>query len=184
MIALMLLTLGASAQYVDDGIVARAGTRLKVNGVKLSPEDQVALLADIDGIDFNLDWNKAKAGRNTGMALVFGGGALTLAGSVSLMVGLTTSVFGAAMGAVVGSIGGQETAQTAAQAGADAGKGYVTAGLVAAGAGLAATAAGIPMLVVNCRKLNGIVDSCNASRPPAQLTLGPTANGFGLSFEF
>ncbi len=181
---LMLLSLGAWAQYADTGTVTRTGTRIKVDGVKLSPEDQAAMLADINGTDYNPAWDKAKAGRTTGMALTLGGGVAALGGSTVLLLGLTTSVFGAAIGATVGSIGGQESAQQTAQKGAYAGKPYITAGLVAAGLGVAAMGAGIPMLVVNNRKLNVIVNDCNSGRPAAQLTMGPTANGFGLALQF
>jgi hypothetical protein len=181
---LMLLSLGAWAQYAGTGTVTRTGARLKVDGVKLSPEDQAVLLADINGTDYNPAWDKAKAGRSAGMALTLGGGVTALGGCTVLMLGLTTSIFGAAIGATVGSIGGQESAQQAAQQGADAGQPYITAGLVAAGLGVAAMGAGIPVLVVNSRKLNGIVKDCNSGRPAAQLTMGPTASGFGLALQF
>lgn len=175
-LTLVLLSSVAWGQYLQ-----RAGTKLKLDGEKLSPEAQTALLADIGGIDCNAAWNKAKTGRNAGMGLIIGGGVAALGGSATFLLGATTSVFGAAIGGIAGSIGGQETAQQAANEGAKAGEPYMTAGLVSAGLGLAALGVGIPMTIINSKKLGGIVDSYNSAKPSAQLTLGPTASGFGLT---
>jgi hypothetical protein len=184
MIALMLLSVGAWAQYAGTGIAKRAGTHIKVDGEKLSPEDQTILLSDIGGTDFNPAWQKAKAGRNAGMGLTIGGGVVALGGCTAVLLGATASIVGGAAGAIFGSIGGEEGAQQGAEAGASAGKPYITGGLIAAGAGLAAMGAGIPMLAVNCKKLNNIVGSYNAVGPEAQLSLGPTGNGFGITLSF
>ena len=181
---LLLLSLGAWAQYNGTGIVRRAGTRIKVDGVKLSREDQEALLSDIAGKDCNPAWQKAKTGRNAGMGLTIGGGVVALGGSAAVLVGLTASVIGAGVGAVVGSIGGEEGAQQGAEQGAAAGEPYITGGLIATGAGLAAMGAGIPLMIVNNKKLNNIVRTCNEERSGAQLSLGPTGNGFGLVLNF
>lgn len=181
---LLLLSLGAWAQYAGTGVAKRAGTRIKVDGVKLSREDQAALLADIGGRDLNPAWQKARSGRNAGMGLTIGGGVAALGGSAAVLLGLTASVIGAGMGAVVGSIGGEETAQQAAQQGASAGEPYITGGLIATGVGLAAMGAGIPLMAVNCKRLNRIVKTCNDERSEAQLSLGPTVNGFGIVLDF
>ena len=181
---LMLLSLGAWAQYAGTGVVKRSGTRIKVDGVKLSREEQAALLSDIGGTDYNPAWQKAKSGRNTGIGLTIGGGIVTLAGGTAFMVGLIASTIGAGVGAVVGSIGGEETAQEAAQQGATAGEPYIDGGLIAAGAGLAAMGAGIPLMIVNGKRLGNIVKTCNNDRSEAQLSLGPTGNGFGLVLNF
>ena len=71
--ALMLLSVGAWAQYAGTGVAKRAGTHIKVDGEKLSQEDQMILLSDIGGRDFNPAWQQAKAGRNAGMGLTIGG---------------------------------------------------------------------------------------------------------------
>lgn len=182
-LALLLLSVGAAwAQYA--GTVGRTGTTITVNGEKLTPEKQAALLADVNGTDYNPAWQKAKAGRNTGMWLTIGGGVVILGGSVASLMGVTASLAGASIGAIVGSIGGEQGAQQGAQSGATAGKPLATGGLIAAGAGVVAMAVGIPTLVSNNRSLNGIVDKCNTGRTGAQLSLVPTGNGLGLVLEF
>lgn len=153
---LLLFSLGALAQYAVPGTVTRSGTHLKVDGERISPEQQILLLSNIDGTDFNPAWNKAVSGRNLGIGLTVGGGVAALGGGALTLIGIATSVIGAATGAVVGSIGGPDTAHDAAESGASAGKPYTTAGLITAGAGIVALGAGIPMIISNNRRLNGI----------------------------
>ena len=180
---LMLLSIGAWAQYTGTDAIKRAGTHIKVNGERLSQEAQAALLADIGGQDYNAAWEKASKGRNTGMGLAIGGGVATLCGGAVTFLGLTTSVFGAIVGGAVGSIGGQESAQQAANEGASAGKPYTTAGLITSGLGIAAAAVGIPMISKNNKTLNGIVNKYN-NRTTAQVCVGSTENGIGLALVF
>ena len=184
LLTLLLLPLGVRAQYANPGTVKRAGTHLKVDGEKLSPEAQVALLSDINGTDCNPAWDKASSGRNTGLGLTIGGGVALLGGGALVVVGLTASVFGAAAGAVIGSIGGQDTAQEAANEGASAGVPYTNAGLITAGVGIAAMGVGIPLMITNTRKLNRIVDACNDGRSTSEIILGPTPNGIGIALRF
>ena len=181
---ILLSTVAAWAQYNGTGTIGRAGATITVNGEKLTPEKQAALLANINGTDCNPAWQKAKTGRSTGMWLTIGGGVVLLGGGVAALMGLTVSVAGAAIGAIAGSIGGEQGAQQGAQQGANAGVPLATGGLIAAGAGVVSMAAGIPTLVSSNRKLNGIVDACNNGRSEAQLSLGPTGNGFGLVLNF
>lgn len=181
---LIFLSLGAWAQYSGTSPVRRAGTHIKIDGERLSPQDQAALLADIDGQDYNEAWDKARKGRNTGMGLTIGGGVAAVCGGVVTVLGLTTSIFGAIVGGTVGSIGGQESAQQAADEGASAGKPFITAGMITSGLGIAAAAVGIPMLVSNNKTLNGIVNKYNGSKTTAQVSVGPTRNGIGLALVF
>ena len=182
-VALSLLSFGAWAQYSGD-VVERSGRYLKVNGEKLSPEAQRALLANVGGVDCNAVWDAASAGKRLGTGLTVGGGLLTAGGLASVLVGLVGDIAGAAVGGIIGSIGGQEGAQQGAEEGAKAGNGFVTGGLIASAAGLGTMAFGISRIVSNARKLNEIVDTCNNGRPSAQLTLGPTPGGVGLVLYF
>lgn len=183
-IALLLLSGAAWAQYAGGGTVKRSGTHLVVNGQKLSEEAQAALLADINGTDYNKAWQKAKSGRGAGIGLTVGGGVALVGGGATVLLGLTTSMLGAVFGGTVGSIGGKESGQEAAQKGAEAGKPFFIGGLIAAGAGIAGLGTGIPMIVANNKRLNNIVNTCNSGKTTAQLTLGPTGNGVGLALRF
>ncbi len=184
LVAFAALCFTAQAQYATSGVLKRSGTHLKLDGVKLTPQEQATLLSDIDGTDYTRTWDKAKAWRNTGIGLTIGGGVAAVGGMGVALVGLLTSAFGATAGAVVGSIGGQESSQQAAQKGADAGKPYITGGTVAALVGTAALAAGIPLIVVNCHKLNSVVHTYNGKRPVPQVQLGSTPNGVGAQLVF
>ena len=182
---LLLLSLGAAwAQYNGTGTIKRVGATITVDGEKLTPEEQAALLANINGMDYNLAWQKAKAGRSTGMWLTIGGGVALLGGGVATLMGLTVSLAGATVGAIAGSIGGEQGAQQGAQQGATAGKPLATGGAIAAGTGVVAMVAGIPTLISNNKKLNEIVGACNNGRSGAQLSLAPTGNGLGLVLNF
>ena len=184
-IMLMFLSLGAWAQYAGTGAIRRVGTHIEMNGERLSPEAQSALLANIGGKDYNSDWDKARKGRNTGVGLVVGGGTATILGGGVLVLGAATSLIGATIGGTVGSIGGQEGAQKGAEEGASAEGPIMTAGLITAGLGLVATVVGIPMITSNNKILNGIVNTYNnGGRPSAQLNFGPTYNGIGLALVF
>lgn len=182
---LMVISLGAWAQYAGTGTIRRAGSHIEMNGERLSPDAQAALLADIGGKDYNAAWEQARKGRNTGTGLAIGGGAAFLVGGTVGMLGLTTSLLGAAVGGTIGSIGGKEGAQQGAEEGAQAGGPIMTAGLVVAGLGLVATGIGIPMIVSNTRMMNGIVNTYNnGGRPSAQVSFGATDNGIGLALRF
>ena len=181
----MTISLGAWAQYAGTGAIRRVGTHIEMNGEKLSPEAQSALLANIGGQDYNAAWERARKGRNTGMGLTIGGGSAVVVGGAALVVGLTASAVGATTGGIVGSIGGQESAQHGAEEGAKAGEPIITGGLIASALGVAAMGAGIPMIVRNVKKLNGIVNAYNnAGQPSAQVSFGATENGIGLALKF
>lgn len=182
---LLFLSVGAWAQYVGSGTIRRSGSHIEMDGERLTPEAQAALLADIGGVDYNSEWSMAKKGRNTGLGLVIGGGVAALGGGAVVLLGLTTSLLGAAVGGAAGSLGGQEGAHHGAEAGAKAGGPIITAGLITTGLGIVATGVGIPMLVKNGKKLNSIVDTYNnGGRPSAQIGFGATGNGIGLAIVF
>ena len=184
-VTLLLLSFGAWAQYADAGFIKRVGTHIEMDGERLSTQDQAALLADIGGHDFNAEWERARKGRNTGLGLVIGGGAATLAGFTVLLLGATTSLVGAAIGGSIGAIGGEEGAQQGAEEGAKAGNPLIISGLITSGAGLVTAGVGVPILVKNCDKLNSIVNTHNnGGIPTAQLNFGHTGNGIGLALKF
>ena len=190
---LLLLTcsFAASAQFADGGVLKRSGGKIKVDGRKLTVEEQTLLLSDIAGIDYNEAWSKAAGHRSAGLALTIAGSAGVVLGATTTIVGALTSVVGAVAGAttgaVVGSIGGEEAAQQAANQGANegvkAGEPIMTAGLIAAGVGAAALATGVPLLIVHCKRMNAIVAGANQARG-VEVSLAPCSGGFGLALRF
>ncbi len=83
-VTLLLLSLGAWAQYADAGFIKRVGTHIEMDGERLSPQDQAALLADIGGHDFNAEWERARKGRNT--VITSGVGLVTAGVGVPILV--------------------------------------------------------------------------------------------------
>lgn len=187
--ALLLVSLAASAQYAEGGALRRSGATIRVDDQKLTAFERDALLNEIGGADLVEAWSKARGGRTAGIWLTAGGGTLAAAGLVTTLVGGMASVggalVGATAGALVGSVGGNasETASQAASKGAEAGVPIMTAGTIIMVAGAASLAAGIPILIVNNNRLNGIVDNCNQARA-AQLSFAATSNGIGLTLRF
>ena len=186
-----------NAQYATPQIAQRAGCTIKLDGEKLSREDAVELLRDIDGEDYSAEWCNARGWRTAGIVMMSAGGAVAVAGAATALTGALVSIFGAAVGgatgAIVGSLGGSDSAQKtgseAAESGAKAGVPLINTGLVIDAVGTAVAIAGIPITVVNCKRMTGIVDKYNSAQaedaaPAAELTFGPTSNGVGLSLRF
>ena len=173
----------ASAQYVQEPL-HRKGTHLASSAGKLTEAEMSAVLADIDGVDYNDQWKKVSARRNTGLGMTIGGAVVGVAGGVVTMAGLGTSLIGAAVGGTIGSIGGKESASEAANEGAEAGTPLITAGIIAGLAGVTSFCVGLPMLISKNKKLNGIVNQYNGSQSKTSVALGSTRNGFGVQVIF
>ena len=191
MLLLLTCSVGASAQFADGGALKRSGNKIKVDGRKLTAEEQTLLLSDIAGIDYNEAWSREVNHRNAGLALTIAGSAGVVLGAATTVVGALTSAIGAVAGAtggaIVGSIGGEQAAQEAASEGANegakAGEPIMTAGLIATGVGAAALATGVPLLIVHCKRMNTIVAGANQARG-AELSLAPCNGGIGIALRF
>lgn len=186
LICFLCVALSSQAQYIR-----RHGGQLRYqDGQVLTKEEQQLLLSDIEGHDYNAPWNTARRLRGTGLGLTIGGGVAMGVGAMGVTIGAVTSALGAVIGGTVGSMGGQEGAQEGASAGAKAGTPLITAGLIVGAVGVVATATGIPMLVVNTRRMNKIVNTYNNSLNPeepqiqASINFGFTPHGIGLSYQF
>lgn len=193
----LTLSLAASAQYIH-----RKGGHITRDGEKISLEEQQLILSDINGIDFNSDWHSFDTWRKTGLGLTIGGSIVAGGGALTFLTGALVSMLGAAVGAVGGAavggaVGGNEGAQSGAQAGASAGvqagQPIMTGGLIATVVGTVALGAGIPLLVVNSKRMNRITADYNANipepelapeEPVAELAFGPAPSGIGFTLNF
>ena len=99
---LLLVSVALWGQYA--GVAKRSGTHIKLDGERLTPEQQVALLSDIGGVDYNEPWTRAAKLRNTGLGLTIGGSVVSVAGLATTFIGAVASAFGAAIGAAAGGI--------------------------------------------------------------------------------
>lgn len=195
-IILLAACYAAYAQYlpIPEGTMKRSGSHMKINGQKLSIEQQALVLQDIDGKDYTKDWKKADLTRKWGTGLTIGGGTVAVVGACGTMVMVIATalgvVFGASAGAVVGSVGGEETAsETASEAAnnvAEKMSPQIVAWTAVTGAGLVTTAVGIPLWVSGGKKMNKIVKAYNGrSRySDSGVYFGPTASGAGFAYVF
>jgi len=189
-IGLFLLTVCAYAQYVPEHVAKRSGCTIKLDGQKLSPAQALELVSDIDGEDYSAQWKKARGWRTGGIVMVSVGGVAFAGGTTFFLAGVMITATGAIVGGAVGAIGGQDSANSAANKGAKAGVPYMIGGLSAAAVGVALLGGGIPLIVVNCKKMDKIVGQYNEMYVPApettdvEFTFGGTPNGIGLCLNF
>ena len=197
-LALVLLTACAAAyaQYlpIPEGQAKRIGSKIRIDGQKLTPEQQTLLLQDIDGVDYTRKWNNARLTRNWGIGLTAAGGTVAVVGAGGTLVMVLATAFGVAIGAgagaVVGSVGGEETASdTASEAANNIAEEMgpkIAAWMGVTGVGLVSTAVGIPLWVVGSSKMGKIVKTYNGSARHSDSGpyFGPTASGAGLAFVF
>ena len=196
LLILVLLTACAAAygQYIPEGQAKRIGSKIRIDGQKLTPEQQALLLQDIDGVDYTRKWNNARLTRNWGIGLTAAGGTVAVVGAGGTMVMILATALGVAIGAgagaVVGSVGGEETASdTASEAANNVAEEMgpkIAAWSAVAGVGLVTTAVGIPLWITGSRKMGKIVKAYNGSarHTDSGLYFGPTASGAGLAFVF
>ena len=117
------------AQYASPQFAHRSGSTIKLDNEKLSQDEAVELVSNINGTDYSEDWCKARGWRTAGIVMMSAGGGVAVGGLATALLGALVSVFGATAGATVGaaagSVGGEESAQKtgqeAAQKGAQAG---------------------------------------------------------------
>ena len=170
-LTLALLSLAASAQYVDggalredgdlrgsgalredgdlrgSGALRRAGATIRIGDQKLTAAERDALVSELGGTELVAAWDKARGGRSAGIWLTAGGAVLTSAGAVTALLGgmisVTGALVGATTGAIVGSIGGQESANQAASQAASNGAQAGNPYLTAGMVGMIAGVAGL-----------------------------------------
>ena len=182
----LALAVGAYAQYIPDGTLKRHGCGMRMDRQKLTKEQQAIILQDIDGVDYTKQWKTARNWRAAGIAMTAGGAGVAVVGVGMGFVYIFAEVLGIALAAPIASIGGEDGAQEAADNINDQMSPYIAASFAAAGLGAVTSVAGIPIIVVNCKKMNKIVKAYNGrQKDVAVLSWGPThSGGTGLSLNF
>lgn len=184
MLALSLLvSTQAFAQYVpawEKGDLQKSGSGIAVKGQTLDRAATLALLKAAGGAQLADEWAGAISKRGLGIGLTAGGfGVGALGAGLALAGGMGGAIFGGLFGAMSGdaSKGAEEGSRNP----------LTTAGLIAAGAGIAAGIVGIVQISSANSTMDGIVDRCNMQGPAAHstsLTVGATPSGVGLAFRF
>ncbi|MBR6305502.1 MAG: hypothetical protein IKR38_01815 [Bacteroidales bacterium] len=195
-LAIVLLTACAAAygQYIPDGTAKRYGSKIRIDGQKLTPQQQVMLLSDIDGKDYNRSWKNANLTRKWGIGLTAAGGTVAVVGAGGTLVMIIATAFGVGLGAVAGamagSVGGEEQAsETASEAADNVAEEMgpkIAAWATVTGVGLVSTAVGIPLWITGSSKMGKIVKTYNGAARHADsgLYFGPTASGAGFAYVF
>ena len=189
-IACMLLSIAAFAQFNDtefSGILERHHGGMRMDGTDLTPDEMAVILADVAGEDRTAEWYKYKGNRALGEGLIIGGSATAAAGAVVFVgtgvVWLLVAALGGGLAAAFGG-DGQEAVDNISE---QFEPWFIGSGL-ATGVGAAAAIAGIPIMVSNNKKLNGIVNDWNAVNAPAatevSLNFGAAPSGVGFTLNF
>lgn len=198
-LALAMMSVAAHAQFINpgipDGALKRKGGVMKTldkeNKVKLTPEQVAYVLSDIDGVDYNDEWNQLNRNRKKGVGLITGGSIAAGTGAAvflgAAVVEILVFVLGAPLAAMDES--GDSMKEFEENLNKQFAPWYIGSGIVV-GAGTACIIAGIPTTVKNGKKMNAIVNRYNetltpaASQPEVTLNFGRTANGVGLTLNF
>lgn len=198
-LALAMVSVAAHAQFIStvpEGALKRKGGVMKTldkeNPVKLSPEQVAYVLSDIDGVDYNEEWQALDKKRKTGVGLIVGGSIAAGTGAVFFLGTTIVHVLVLILGAPITAIAddsGEATKKMEEDLRKQFAPWYIGSGIVA-GAGTVCAIAGIPTTVSNCKKMNAIVDRYNESHAPAAslpevtLKFGRTSNGIGFALNF
>lgn len=145
-----LMAYAASAQTVVD----IKGSRVFQSGEKLSKEEAVLLMSDVNGMDMSGDYLKYRKGYKAGLGMTIGGASLALVGAA----GTFTSV----VLALPYAFAGKESTMLDIALGTS---------LVCTVGGVAVMIAGIPTLCVYKKRLNGLETEISAHPGGIGLTL-------------
>lgn len=181
-IACMLLSIAAFAQFNDtefNGVLERYRAGMKMDGIVLNADEVAAILSNVDGLDRTAEWQQLKKNRAWGKGLIIGGSSLASVGAVAFVgTGVVYVVV-----AIFAAIGGQEAIDNL---NAQFNPYFVTSAIVT-GAGAATAVAGIPIVVVNNRKMNGIVkdwNNANGHGSDVSFNFGAAPSGVGFTLNF
>lgn len=157
----------------------RKGTKIKLDGIVLTPEQQTLLLSNIDGIDYNEDWAGFRKQRHLGNGLAIGGSVLIGAGAAAEVVALGYVVVGALV--AVFSFGQADMNEVMRPAGY-----FAAGGMASAAVGAGVMAFGIPIRVKADKKMKATCEGYNNAneRIEKEVIFGATASGVGIAFNF
>lgn len=164
----LILAVNALAQVAVNPVLTRSGTKLVLDGQRLTPGEQAALLSDISGKDYTQEWNEIQHWRPMFNVLIVGGGIVATAGlgyATALAVYYSPAVF------VNRPIWP-----------------FAWGSLLVGGVGVGAMCAGLHYNIMQNNRLDAIVNAYNGAKalgePVASLSVGPTRNGVGLTIVF
>lgn len=182
------ITIAASAQYAVQNVPVLKGSRVFVDGEKIS-NAVVAYLASAYDDSVADSWTKNRTAYKTGLGLTIAGSAVTWCGSLVFTAGMiaaagtliTVPILG--MGGIVA--GDMQPAGDYLDGGLSAAEMMISIGGCSALAGLAMLASGIPVLCVYKTRLKTMFQEYGSGlASDINLSFGHTGNGIGLALKF
>ena len=183
------MTIAASAQYAVQNVPVLKGSRVFVDGEKISNEAVVAYLVSAYDDSVADSWTKNRTAYKTGLGLTIAGSAITWCGSLAFTVGLVIGAGTLITVPILGMIGlptgNMKPAGDYWHNGMSSADIMINIGGYSILTGLAMLASGIPVMCVYKKRLNAIFQEYGPGlASDINLSFGPTANGFGLALNF
>jgi hypothetical protein len=174
---LSFLCIASSAQIViPEGCLSRKKTSLMVGDTPISSQQKAFLLQDINGENYTDVWEGAEIKYTYGALSMMGGSVLTVAGFCAGTVGIT-GVLLIPFVAVVGPIDSGQSQDLSDN------KTLKTAVRLTV-AGGAMTVLGIGLCILGNRLKTGAFKQMDSVIDAYNMSIGPTDNGFGISYKF
>ena len=148
----------ASVPDTSRVLLQRRLGHLRMDKNRLTDDEKVWILSNIDGVDCNAEWDALRHKRNIGAGMVIGGYSVATVTAAAAFVYLFAGVLGGAIAAVI-TCGNEEATQNATEEPVNTAGAL---GLVCLGSAAVGTA-GLPLLIVNSRKMSKIVAGYNSA---------------------
>lgn len=185
-LSLVLVCYAASAQTHTP--VEIKGSRVFMEGKRLTKSEAVSLFSDFHGADRSSEYLRYRSAYKTGLGLTVGGSVLTLGGGFTFVTGVAVVVAGGItlpLFAIVDAGAGTDTTSEYSSEVFGKANTILNVGLYAALGGVAMLASGIPTLCVYNSRLNHMEEDYNkAYLIPIEVTFGPQRHGFGFALRF
>lgn len=181
------LAVSASAQYADRSIVDLRGSRVFLNGEKMSNHEVIARITAVHGEDTADAWARTSRAYRTGKGLTISGASLAVLGGTTVTLGALAAMGVALYVPLIGMVGVVAGGDTGAMVDEMMSRPetLMTVGSYVLLGGTAMLASGIPIMCVSKKKLDGMFREHDYGlQNELRFTLGPTSNGVGLALNF
>lgn len=188
LLILSLILVGYAASAQTHTPVEIKGSRVFMEGKRLTKSEAVSLFSDFHGADRSSEYLRYRSAYKTGLGLTVGGSVLTLGGGFTFVTGVAVVVAGGItlpLFAGVDVIAGTDTSSEYSSEIFGKANTILNVGLFATLGGIAMLASGIPTMCVYNSRLNHMEEDYNkAYLIPIEVTFGPQRHGFGFALRF
>ena len=185
---LSLILVGYAASAQTHTPVEIKGSRVFMEGKRLTKSEAVSLFSDFHGADRSSEYLRYRSAYKTGLGLTVGGSVLTLGGGFTFVTGVAVVVAGGItlpLFAGVDVIAGTDTSSEYSSEIFGKANTILNVGLFATLGGVAMLASGIPTMCVYNSRLNHMEEDYNkADVTPVEVTFGPQRHGIGFALRF